>query len=406
MAVWNGLGITSGQPYGGYSYFLSDAQYTEVPKWAPVVASLFPRVRMIVDYSAGTTFPNNSTLSDRIWYKALKVQNPSIYILYGATNNVSSIIDHPELSYFIPSAYQTYRTFLLALAAQAQADGIDAFCVGNENLISTAHANVGMIPTSIIRSSNVATATFSYAHGLTTDDYIFVSGGTDASFRVADSESGETIRCTVTSPTTITYDSIGSDGASAGSYKVNWSAYEVVRKTKALAVDCQAVFTRGPIVYSESQGHETPWINLGISAADIDLFGINGYGSGTGDSARKVYWKSMIDALWTAFEDKLIVTEHNVVQDSGNEQVSHFNKNNIGFEEFADREILERLKYLQELGVTQVYLFGAAEYPYFASTYPSTDYNNAYIVADYKAVINRVRGERVKKVLFGVNTLT
>lgn len=409
--TWSGLGYHQHQPYGGYSHYLSTAQYTENDKWGPLFANAFPRMRMIVDYSSGAggiVYPNTHSQSLHIWYEAVKRFNPNLYVLFGITNNIASVTDRPDLSTFIPSAYTTYRTYMLAEAQWAQDNLVDAFCIGNENLISTAHANAGMVPTSITRASNVATATFSYNHGLTTGDYIFVSGGSDASYRVADTESGETVQCTVVSPTVITYPSTGSDGTATGSYKVNWSAYEVIRKTKALGAAAQAVFTRGPIVYSESQGHTTCWRTIGITpGTDIDLWGLNGYGTVGGDleTTTNGYdsWKAELDACWGTFGTDMIITEFNCVQDSGNHKVGGLDKRDRGYEVNHAKEMTRRLNYVKSLGVEQCYYFSAAEGPmFYARDYVST-WNLAYLKngSNYRQVYNAMREEAMDRLFLG-----
>lgn len=409
MPAGNELGITWNVPYGGYAWFLSNAQYTEIEKFL-YIADEFPRIRIIVDYgdnsAGGHIYPNNGSETCRIWAEALKAYKPSCYILYGSTNNLTSNT-LPELSYFLPSAYETYKTFLLAVAEEANNIGADLFCVGNENLISASHTQ-GMVPTSITRSSNVATATFSYNHGLTTGDYIFVSSGSDASYRVADTESGETVQCTVVSSTVITYPSTGTDGTATGSYKVGWSAYEVVRKVKALAVDVRAVLGAGiDICYSESQGHTTPWINIGITpGTDLDFVGLNGYGSGSDTEANFLYWKNEVDGMCAAFGSSFIITEFNVVQDSGNQVIRNYYHEQKAAETVFDRELKRRYEYALSLGITQIYLFGANEYPFFANTYPGDDYNTRYKVGRLKPVIEKLKGQRMKHVLLGVNTDT
>lgn len=409
MPAGNELGITQAQPYGGWSFYLSDAQYTENTPFAKKFADTFPRIRIITSYGDGGSshvYPNNSTLSAQSWALALKSYKPSVYILYGVTSNLSSNTP-AELSYFLPSAFSTYQTYLLAEAQWAQDNSMDAFCIGNENLISNSHSSQGMVISSLVRTTNVTTATFAFNHGLTTGDYIFVSGGNEAGFRIADSESAETVQCTVVNSTTVTYPNTGANATGTGTFKMSWSAYEVVRKTKVLAVACQAIFTSGPIVYTESQGHVTPWINLDITpGTDIDLIGYNGYGDGTNTSSNYSGWKAEVDSMWAKFNTTLIITEHNVVQDSGGAKVNNFNKNMSGFEDLADREIIKRYEYLKALGITQIYLFGTDEYRIFCNTYPNTTYNNAYLVGDFKPIVNKIKGIPVNKVIFGVNTLT
>lgn len=410
MPAGNELGITWNSPYGGYAWFILNAQFTEIDKFL-YLADIFPRFRIIAAYgdsAGGNTYPNNSSETCRIWATALKAYKSSTYILFGTTNNLSVIAANPELSYFLPSAYETYKTFLLALAADANTIGADLFCVGNENLISASHTQ-GMVPTSITRSSNIATATFSYNHGLTTGDYIFVSSGSDASYRVADTESGETVQCTVVSDTVITYPSTGTDGTATGSYKVGWSAYEVVRKVKALAVDVRAVLdSEIKVVYSESQGHLTPWINLGITpGTDLDYIAMNGYGSGSNTEDNFNYWKNELDSMYAAFgSSELIISEFNVVQDSGNQLIRNHHHEQKTAETVFDREIKRRYEYALSLGITQIYLYGAEEYPIFANTYPGDDYNTRYKVGRLKPVVEKLKGQRMRHVLLGVNTDT
>lgn len=261
-----------------------------------------------------------------------------------------------------------------------------------------------MTISSVSRASNVATATFATAHRLTSGDYIFVSGGTDASFRVSDSTSGETVQVTVIDDLTVTYPSTGSNGSGTGTYKMNWSAYEVVRKVKSLASIIQGIYTIGPVQYTESQGWETAWINLG-KGNDIDLWGINAYGTGNNES-NFTTWKATIDSCFAAFGSSLIVTELNCVVDSGNVIIGNFNHEQIGAEQIFDNEILRRYTYLQSLNISQIYLYGTAEYGYFANTWPITTSTNAYIVGRYKPIIKRLRGERMSEVFFGINTST
>lgn len=391
------LGITFTQPYGGYSWYLSDAQYTENSKFA-YVGSLFPRVRMISNTTSGAGglyYPQNGINSLHIWASYLKTINPNCYLLYGTTNNTEG---------FNAARYAQYTSVLLQEAQWAQDNLMDAFCIGNENLINLAHITLAMTIATNVRTSNVATATFASAHGLTTGDKIFVTGATASSFNVADSESSDAgVACTVIDSLTVTYPSTGTNGAASVPGKMNWTAYEVVRKTKALAVLCQAIFTRGPIVYSESQGHYTPWINNGITpGVDIDLIAANGYGSGSNE-ANFVAWKTEADAMFSAFgAEKLIFTEMNVVQDSGNViPIGNYNKTHKGVQWWWDQELARRYNYLKDLGITQIYIYGAQENPFFCNSWPNNTYNNAYFEGEFKPVIRRLMGKRINKVFFG-----
>ena len=176
-------------------------------------------------------------------------------------------------------------------------------------------------------------------------------------------------------------------------------------KTKYQMQLVSSIFTRGPVVYSESQGYEDAWITLGLPTGNY-LFGVNAYGSGSTDMDRFLYWKNIIDKLWTAFGAKLIITEHNVVLDVGSTKIRGLSYSSPGFEDVADIELIKRYEYAKELGITQIYLYGTAEYSMFANTYPSTDADDAYIEGDFKPVIDKIRGINTNKVFIGTNTLT
>lgn len=413
MSIWSGMGTSSSGAYNGWSDYTNAVADIEDPKWLPLFTN-FPRIRAITAYAAngsndvvgGVVTPSISTTLTRRWVLKVKAYDSSKYILYGTTNNDMPVTDHPELSRFIPSAYANYRLYVLDEATWAQDNGMDAFCIGNEMLISAAHSStVGMIPTSITRSSNVATATFGFDHGLTTGDYITVGSGTDTSFRVADSETAETIQCTVTGARTFTYASIGSDGTATGTYKINWSALEVIRKLKSLAHDVQSVFTRGPITYSESQGHTAGWIILGITPnTDLDLWSLNAYGTSGLDAAGagRTSWLSEVDTCWAAFGTNMILSEFNCVLD-GNPlgYVNGLTCDQRGFEQEHAKELAWRLNYLIGLGMTQVYYFGSMQGQMGYNTWPSNTYGNKYFRGENRPVYNAMRRERVDRLFLG-----
>lgn len=409
MAVWEGLGHSAGGSYNGWSDYTEAVANIEDLKWVPFFADAFPRMRCVSSYHANgnledTVYPNISSTTLHRWVLKVKAHRPDIYILYGHAGNQGTITGYPEYSQYKPSGYLRQRAYMLQEAQWAQDNEMDAFCINNECLIGAAHINVGMIPTTLIRASNVATATFPYDHGLTTGDYIFVAGGTDATFRVADSYNDETVQCTVTGDRAITYPSTGDDGDATGSYRVNWSGLEKVRKIKADAVAAQAIFTRGPVVYSESQGHSAPWILLGITpGTDVDLYGHNGYGS-TGEATTTGYnsWKTEVDTIWAEFGENMIVTELNCVLDGAPlGTVEGLDCEDRGFEVVHAKEVKRRVDYLRSLGMEQVYYFGSQQGQMFYNTWPSRSFGSRYLKGDYRPVYNVLREERGNRVFLG-----
>lgn len=409
MAIWSGMGITPyNPPYGsqtgtGNSYFISTAYATEIPKFAAIYSDAFPRIRIISQLSSdfGTSYPNTHSIANHMWALGIKEYKPTAYILYGVTQN--------STLGFNSGNYSSFSTYMQSEAQWAQDNEMDAFCISNENLISNAHTTLAMTLSSLSRTSNVATGTTSSAHGLTTGDYILISGASPSNFNVTDSETVETVQVTVVNSTTFTYPSTGSDGSATGTIKMNWSALEVVRKVKALAVTAQGIFTRGPIEYSESQGHQTAWITVGITPnTDVDLIGVNIYGSGNNEASYTA-WKSTVDQCWSAFSDNFIITEMSCgLQNSGNVIIGNRNHNQRGSEEGFDRETLRRITYARNLGVDQIYLYGVTEYNVFCNFNPwgafgGTGYTVAYWTGRFKQLPDRIARKRLTTALFGTN---
>jgi len=314
----------------------------------------------------------------------------------------------------MPSSNVTWETYQLQNVAWARDNGVNAFSLGNENLLPSHHytsatssSNKGMIPTSLSRSSNVATAVFSYLHGLTNGDYIFVANGTDASFRVADPKNAETVQCTVIDPNTITYPSTGSDGSATGTYKINWSSYEVVRKVKALAVKCRVIAPNLTYVYSESAECIEPWIALGITpGVDIDLAALNNYGDGVIDSDGltygRTYFTAKVDAWFAKFGSNMIITETGAVVDSGLFKVAGVTFQNRGFDKAYGEECVWRMNYVRNLGVTQMYFFPAIEGQIFYNTYPNV---YSYLRGDFRPWVNDLMETRRTRLFLGTATL-
>lgn len=414
--IYNGVGDDlgwNGYPsYHGWTDFTDEIAQVEDARYLSEFATAFPRMRSIDTFAANgalsaTVYPNISTQRAQRSLLKTKALNPDLKIMYGITNNIFSVSGYPQYSQFIPSAYPLYEAYVLACADWAQANGIYSFCVGNENLIGAAHysSNVGMPVALITRTSNVATASFAFPHGLTTGQYITVTGGTDTSFRVADSETVETVQCTVIDQYRISYPSTGTNGSSTGQYRIQWSAREVIRVVKALMVKVATRFTIGPVIYCESQGHTVGWIDLGIPDGNFQ-FGLNGYGDGTeATTTGRAAWKAEIDACFAKFGNRLVISEYNIVGDTGNWKVKGRDYRDRGFEKPYIQEMLWRLRYMRSLGIPEIYFFGTIEGQIFYNTYKLRSYLNRYIRGFFKPIYYALRGDRKKAFFFGTGKL-
>lgn len=399
------LGTHLNVPYGSNLFYQTAEYLAEVDKFV-YFADVFRRIRNITDFVPGTdAYPNNNSLANHEWVLALLAHNPSSYIFHGVACN----------PYFKPRYYTQLTSYVLSEAQWAQDNGVSLFCAANENLISTVHGTTrGMLATSLTRASNVTTVVFGFDHGFTTGEYIFVYGANESSFNVADSESVETVQCTVVNGTTITYPNTGTDGSATGTIYIDWSALEVVRKTNELVAASQSIFTNGQVIHCVSQGHTTPYITIG-KETDA-LIGFNGYGSGDNESAFN-YWKKEVDAMWSAFGSEFIVSEMNVSQETPDtRKIYNASYTSVLFDDYASEELYRRYRYLTGLGVEQIYLFGPwgneitfeMSFNVFAniSPYGWNDSTKRQIFGNMMPFIDRIQGKRPSKVFFGncINT--
>lgn len=399
------LGTHLNVPYLSNLYYETDEYQAEIPKYV-FFADVFPRIRNITDFVPGTdTYPNTNSITAHEWITALLSHNSSCYIFYGVACN----------PYFKPRYWDDIVGYVSSEAQWAQDNGVSMFCAANENLISGIHGTThGMQATSLTRSSNVTTVVFAFDHGFTTGDYIFVYGANESSFNVADSESSETVQCTVVNSTTITYPNTGTDGSATGTVYVDWSGLEVARKTKELVEVAQTYFTNGPVAFSSSQGHSTAYIAVGIAANS--KIGFNGYGNGDNESAFN-YWKSELDTMYAEFGSSMFISEFNVVQEAPDtRKVLNAVQTSLVFDERASEEVYRRYTYAKDLGIDQIYLFGPwgngitfwMAFNVFCniSTYGWNDSTQRQIVGKLMPFIDRLQGKRLSRVFFGncINT--
>jgi hypothetical protein len=335
MAGNPAIGINVPQPHGSWAgYILMDSAEREVlnAKCA-AIACRFPRLRITSDASSANSFTAN-----HIWASYIKTHYPQIKLLYGTSW-------HPQ---YIPTA-TTYISKILEEATWAQANLAegDDFLIGNENELSGSLASLSM--SSLSRTSNIATANFATAHGLVTGDTIAVAGASPTNFNAA--EPGVSV--TVTSPTQFTYNSVGTDGASAGSPRITQTRRGVARSMKAIAVLVRAIYTKGNLIYSVSQGHYNKWIEEGITpGVDVDKLALNAYGANL-FSAFKTY----VDEMWAAFGDNMIMTEVNVHEGWSSTVAQGSTPGLRRFERPYADENMKRVNYCLSKGIDEIYWF-------------------------------------------------
>lgn len=184
--------------------------------------------------------------------------------------NVTWLISFNSVTgYLRKENWAAYAADVLTQAAWAQDNGVYEFQIGNEEELHNY-----ITPTSIVRSSNVATVTTPTAHGLTdvNNAYIWYSS--------PDTFDKTNTAITVTGATTFTYASVGDDGSVANPSSVqirNLLESDLQDNLKTSATAAQAVFTRGNISYAV--GGNSYYIGVWNTKGrgDIDLLGFNCY---------------------------------------------------------------------------------------------------------------------------------
>lgn len=388
MATWSGLGITANQPYGSWFEFNSSTHVSIGSQFWPQITR-FPRLRMIVQQESAT-----SLAALRLWASDIKTYSPSTYILYGIAN--SSAV-------YLPTFYNTYLTSMLAEAQWAQDNLMDQFQVANEFEVSFHLATLAI--TSITRSSNVSTVVTSSAHGLVTGDTIVITGASPSTFNVSQ------VACTVLDATTFTYANAGIDQSATGTILLKCGELTIVRLVKALATAAQAVFTRGPISYSVSQGHETYWTSI-TPGIDLDLIGLDVYGNnGTKDSFND--WKATLDTMFGVFGTQMFISEFNLHASWGSALAGGFGPTCTIFDTYYADEAYRRLKYAQSIGIQQAYFFAAwnassSENNNFTAWYNTntTTGNGGALQGGWKSVYDRLLEQRISHLFLGTQQHT
>lgn len=385
MSVWSGLGISAGQPYGSWFEFNSDTHTAIGAPFLPQITR-FPRIRITVEQSSDT-----SKTAQRLWAGDIKAYSPNTYILYGIANSGSV---------YLPSFYSGYLTKVLTETQWAQDNLMDAFTVANEFEVS---GQVGSLSvSSLSRASNVSTVITSSAHGLQTGDTIVITGASPSSFNVSQ------VACTVLDTTTLTYVNAGVDESATGTILLKTGETTIIRFVKALAAAAQAVFTRGPIIYSVSQGHETYWTSI-TPGTDIDLLGFNIYGTNSDFND----YATRVAAMYAIFGSTLIITECNLHASWSSATAKGLSPSSREFDTAYADVMVDKMNYARTLGITQFYFFSAwnassSENNNFSAWYNTntTTGNGGALQGGWKSIYDRLLGQRVRHVFLGTQQHT
>ncbi|MCD4670535.1 MAG: hypothetical protein K8S14_08815, partial [Actinomycetia bacterium] len=230
-----------------------------------------------------------------------------------------------------------FRQAILDNAKWAQDNGVYEFQLGNEE-----EMHIWRHPISIIRTSNIATATFGEDHGFTSANPVIIWGGSPSDFNAY---SANPVAITVTGPKTFTYHSAGNDGSVSnprGTFIGNISEAAIQSNIKALAAEVQAIFTRGNISYTSSGSYfMDKWHVLG--RGEIDILAWNVYSNQDGwqnDITNMVNW-------WGP--DNTYITEFNLNYNSLNDYSTD--------EAVQAAALASMVEYIKASGIARAYYF-------------------------------------------------
>lgn len=159
---------------------------------------------------------------------------------------------------------------------------------------------------------------------------------------------------------------------------------------RTLATEVQAIYTIGPVSYQVSQGASlTGWINDN-DLGNLDLLGLNTYGVWTNSRYINRAYQSSISSAYTAFGEKLYLSEFNLDYDNTRFQSIP--------ENIALTETRIMQKYIKDSGITRAQLY---QWRGWKDTTDS-DFNLKMINGDYKLAWNALANNNGRQ--FFINT--
>lgn len=258
-------------------------------------------------------------------------------------------------------------------------DFVDVFTLGNEHdeatvkgNDSTGKASFVPEPVTLVRTSNVVTATFPYVHYYEVGDRIVITGATQTSFnshngtppsggyalaQLATPGQGFVVT-SVPTPYTLTYASVGADDTAAGTPVARMTPEVNIRLLKYMArtLRAQPSFKPGMLItYSlTSNPHAIYELYPPTPGVDLDAYSMNLYSS-PGDLSN---YRTIATAWATALGSAGWITE---TQNAGGawEQIV----GTLPTITQHERPMRDRLKILKDLNIPRVYFFKADSEP-------------------------------------------
>ena len=267
MSIWSGLGMNYGHQAssGGASYydFSPGGQVDTDLKLLQSWGVQWIRIALVVYNSA------MALGTDKTQQLALFCKSYGFKVMWGVTGFGTVRTNQTD---YAASFADGSGTPLQVVASWAQANGVDALTLGNENENQNAQ-NV----TSLSQSGGTATATTGGAHGYVSGETVTISGATPAGYNGA-------FTITVTGASTFTFacnSSLVSPATGTITCRDMTNA-QMIAYITAAGTTASHYYTRGPISYDSLSMALNDW--LASSAANNGLGGLSRIGFNLYDS--------------------------------------------------------------------------------------------------------------------------
>lgn len=291
-----------------------------------LLANGFTNLRVdIPDYENATNLTQSKAAVIRAVAKGAKV-----------TWGVSSNNDPTTTNTITMENWPSFYSAIISAATWAQANGVFEFQLGNED-----ERHCSRYPTSIVRTSNVAVATFAELHGYDGTHQMNIWGGTDSSFN-----GGSLQTITVIDSHNISYPNTGTNATASNPSSFNFqdmSETQLQTNFKTTATAVKSIFTNGNVSYTTTDGYfMAEWNTLG--RGDIDILGWNLYGNAS------TAWRTQVDNMVSWFG-----IDHAYCTELG---INYTSINSYSTDEKAQAAFLSQmLEYIKASGIKRANFF-------------------------------------------------
>lgn len=234
--------------------------------------------------------------------------------------------------------WPTFRQKIIDYAAIAQNIGITEYQIGNEEELHI-YAN----PTTMSRASNIVTAVLSFSPDYQVGDTIYVESATPSTFN-------GTFTLTGVSGATLTWAQIAANTSATGSKVTDFLKSDLRTNLRGVVAEVKAVFT-GIVSTAVSQDDYSGW----VSDADMGTFDFLTYNI-YGENSITTF-TNQVQAMLTAFPNKIKISEFAMHSNWLLSTAKGLTTTKKGFDKAYADEILNRIRVLQNLGITEAYMF-------------------------------------------------